>query len=154
VRIAHRRKGSSRMVGAREQAAACEAMERAVGRNSPEETLVAMDWNMARLEAHLAQSTLAFEKQKMTVADGLIVLVAEDDDFQRRFHDTKATMWMPEMPALATPLCGCLRTGKSSGIALLPGGASGSNKTCCAATRTYSTRSSTVSVEMCLCSFP
>jgi hypothetical protein len=35
-----------------------------------------------------------------------------------------------------------------------PGGASGSNRACCAATRAYSTISSTVLVEMCLCSLP
>jgi len=63
VRIAHRMKGSSRMVGARDLAAACEAMERAVGRNSPDEALAAMDLTMARLEAHLAQITLALEEQ-------------------------------------------------------------------------------------------
>jgi hypothetical protein len=40
------------------------------------------------------------------------------------------------------------------GISLLPGGASGSNRACCAATKTYSTISSTVLVEMCLCSLP
>ncbi len=63
VRIAHRMKGSSRMVGARDLAAACEAMERAVGRNSPDEALTAMDQTMARLETHIAQTTLAPEEQ-------------------------------------------------------------------------------------------
>jgi hypothetical protein len=38
-------------------------MERAVGRNSPDEALAAMDQTMARLEAHLAQTTLALEEQ-------------------------------------------------------------------------------------------
>jgi two-component system sensor histidine kinase EvgS len=58
VRIAHRMKGSSRMVGARDLAAACEAMERAVGRNGPDEALAAMDQTMTRLETHLAQKSV------------------------------------------------------------------------------------------------
>ncbi len=64
VRIAHRMKGSSRMVGARDLAAACEAMERAVARNSADEALAAMDQTMAQLEAHLTQISLVLAEQK------------------------------------------------------------------------------------------
>jgi two-component system, NarL family, sensor histidine kinase EvgS len=64
LRIAHRMKGSSNMVGARELETVCEAMERAVGPNSADETLAAMDQTMTRLETHLAQTTLALGEQK------------------------------------------------------------------------------------------
>ncbi|MFA5915844.1 MAG: ATP-binding protein, partial [Burkholderiales bacterium] len=60
ARIAHRVKGSSRMVGARELAAACEAMERAVRQGSPEDAglaKAAMERARERLEAHLAETT-------------------------------------------------------------------------------------------------
>jgi CheY-like chemotaxis protein len=64
VRIAHRMKGSSRMVGAHELAAACEAMEHAVGPGSPEGAMVAMDRALERLEAHLAETTRVVEEQE------------------------------------------------------------------------------------------
>ena len=64
VRIAHRMKGSSSMVGARELAAACEAMERAVGQTSPDEALTAMDRTVARLEEYLAETTLLHAEQE------------------------------------------------------------------------------------------
>jgi PAS domain S-box-containing protein len=53
VRIAHRMKGSSRMVGAQDLAAASETMEHAVGHGSPEDAMVAMDQALERLESHL-----------------------------------------------------------------------------------------------------
>jgi two-component system, NarL family, sensor histidine kinase EvgS len=64
VRIAHRMKGSSRMVGARDLAAACEALEHAVGRTGLDEALAAMDRTMARLEEYLAQTAFLPEEQE------------------------------------------------------------------------------------------
>ena len=67
TRIAHRMKGSSRMVGARDLAAACETMERAARQGSPEDAgaaKAAMDQALERLEAHVAETTRASEEQK------------------------------------------------------------------------------------------
>jgi len=63
VRIAHRMKGSSRMVGARDLATTCEAMEHAVGETSLHEALAAMDRAMVRLEEYLAQTAFLPEEQ-------------------------------------------------------------------------------------------
>jgi HPt (histidine-containing phosphotransfer) domain-containing protein len=60
-------KGSSRMVGARDLAAACETMERAARQGSPEDAgaaKAAMDRALERLEAHVAETTRASEEQK------------------------------------------------------------------------------------------
>ena len=87
ARIAHRIKGSSRMVGARDLAAACEIMERAVRQGSPQEVAganAAMERALQRLEAHLADATGAHAETQMAVARGLIALVVEDDNFQRQ----------------------------------------------------------------------
>jgi PAS domain S-box-containing protein len=62
ARIAHRMKGSSQMVGARELATACETMERAARQGAPEDVGKAntgMDGAMARLIARLAETTRA-----------------------------------------------------------------------------------------------
>ena len=67
ARIAHRMKGSSRMVGAQDLAAACETMERAVRHGNPEDARVAkaaMNLALQRIEAHLAETARANEKQK------------------------------------------------------------------------------------------
>lgn len=59
ARIAHRMKGSSRMVGARDLAAACETMERAARQVSPEGARAAnaaMGRALERLEAHLVET--------------------------------------------------------------------------------------------------
>ncbi len=60
ARIAHRMKGSSQMVGARELATACESMEHAARRGTPEEVdraNAAMDGALSRLMARLAVAT-------------------------------------------------------------------------------------------------
>jgi PAS domain S-box-containing protein len=60
ARIAHRMKGSSRMVGARELATACETMEHAARRGASEDVgkaNVAMDGALDRLMAQLAEVT-------------------------------------------------------------------------------------------------
>lgn len=57
VRIAHRMKGSSRMVGARELAVACETMEHAARQGNQGDAgaaKTAMDSALERLDAHLA----------------------------------------------------------------------------------------------------
>ncbi len=87
ARIAHRIKGSSRMVGARDLAATCETMERAVRQGNPQEVAganAAMDRALQRLEAHLADTTAEHAETQMAVARGLIALVVEDDNFQRQ----------------------------------------------------------------------
>ncbi len=59
VRIAHRMKGSSQMVGARELAAACDTMGRAALEGIPEDVdkaTVAMDRALSRLTARLAEA--------------------------------------------------------------------------------------------------
>jgi PAS domain S-box-containing protein len=53
ARIAHRMKGSSRMVGALDLAAACETLERSERQGTPDAT--AIDRALERLEAHLAK---------------------------------------------------------------------------------------------------
>jgi two-component system sensor histidine kinase EvgS len=63
VRIAHRMKGSSRMVGAQDLAAASETMEHAVGHGSPEDAIVAMDRALDRLESHLTATIGAREER-------------------------------------------------------------------------------------------
>jgi two-component system, NarL family, sensor histidine kinase EvgS len=63
ARIAHRMKGSSRMVGAQELAAACDAIERSPGQSSPEAQMGAIDRAMERMETHLAQTIRASEEQ-------------------------------------------------------------------------------------------
>jgi two-component system, NarL family, sensor histidine kinase EvgS len=63
VRIAHRMKGSSRMVGAPDLATTCEAMEHAVGEASLQEASAAMDQAMVRLEEYLAQTAILPEEQ-------------------------------------------------------------------------------------------
>jgi CheY-like chemotaxis protein/HPt (histidine-containing phosphotransfer) domain-containing protein len=63
VRIAHRMKGSSGMVGARDLAAACETMERAAGQGEDAGAAKApMDQALERLEAYLAATTRATEE--------------------------------------------------------------------------------------------
>lgn len=60
ARIAHRMKGSSQMVGARELATACEKMERAARRGTPEDVgkaNAAMDVALARLMTRLNDAT-------------------------------------------------------------------------------------------------
>jgi PAS domain S-box-containing protein len=67
ARIAHRMKGSSRMVGAQDLAAACEAMEHAVRQDSPRDADSAkatMDRALERLEAHVAETTATREEQE------------------------------------------------------------------------------------------
>lgn len=67
TRIAHRMKGSSRMVGARDLAAACETMEHAVRQGNLDEAAAAqaaMLRALARLEAHLIESTSTKEERK------------------------------------------------------------------------------------------
>jgi len=62
ARIAHRMKGSSRMVGARDLAAACETMEHAARQSSTQDAAAAkaaMDRALQRLEAHHAETTCA-----------------------------------------------------------------------------------------------
>lgn len=62
VRIAHRMKGSSQMVGARELAAACDTMERAALLGIPADVgraNAAVDRALVRLEARLAEATRA-----------------------------------------------------------------------------------------------
>ena len=83
VRIAHRMKGSSRMVGAQDLAAACEAMERAVGASSPEEAMTTWTGRWYGLKDILRKHP-GSRGATVVVAEGLIVLVVEDDDFQRR----------------------------------------------------------------------
>jgi HPt (histidine-containing phosphotransfer) domain-containing protein len=59
VRIAHRMKGSSRMVGAEDLATACEGMERAARRGSVYDAAAAkplINCALERLEAHVAAS--------------------------------------------------------------------------------------------------
>lgn len=87
MRIAHRMKGSSRMVGARDLAAACESMERAARQGSPQDVTdasAAIDRALQRLEAHVADTTGAHGGAQLAVAQGLIALVVEDDNFQRQ----------------------------------------------------------------------
>ena len=87
ARIAHRMKGSSRMVGARDLAAACETMERAAQQCSPQDVAsanAAIDRALQRLEAHVADTTGAHGGAQLAVAQGLIALVVEDDNFQRQ----------------------------------------------------------------------
>ena len=60
ARIAHRMKGSSQMVGARELAAACETMEHAARRGAAEDVSkanAALDGALGRLLARLAEAT-------------------------------------------------------------------------------------------------
>jgi CheY-like chemotaxis protein len=67
ARTAHRMKGSSRMVGARDLAAACETMERAARAGNLEDAgtaKAAMDQALERLETHLAGQTVAIEEQQ------------------------------------------------------------------------------------------
>jgi PAS domain S-box-containing protein len=67
TRIAHRMKGSSGMVGARDLAAACGTMERAARQGSPEDAgaaKAAMERALERLEAHLAERTRAKEEHE------------------------------------------------------------------------------------------
>lgn len=67
VRIAHRMKGSSRMVGAQDLAAACETMERAARQGSPQDAgaaKAAMNRAFEHLETHLAQTAGANEERK------------------------------------------------------------------------------------------
>ncbi len=67
ARIAHRMKGSSRMVGAGDLAAACESMERAARQGSTEDTgtaQAAMRRALERLEAHIGETTGANVEQK------------------------------------------------------------------------------------------
>jgi CheY-like chemotaxis protein/HPt (histidine-containing phosphotransfer) domain-containing protein len=67
ARIAHRMKGSSRMVGAQDLAAACEMMERAARQGRPEDAgaaKAAVDRALERLETHLAGETAAIEEQQ------------------------------------------------------------------------------------------
>jgi PAS domain S-box-containing protein len=62
VRIAHRMKGSCKMVGAQELAAACEDLERAASEGTPEDLQMAntaMDGALDRLGARLAEATRA-----------------------------------------------------------------------------------------------
>ena len=66
VRIAHRVKGSSGMVGARDLAAACETMEHAAqqdGAEAADGAKAAIDRALQRLEAHLAAATSAPQDQ-------------------------------------------------------------------------------------------
>ena len=59
-RIAHRMKGSSRMVGARDLAVACETMERAVRQRNPGDAAAAetaIERALEHLEVHLAETT-------------------------------------------------------------------------------------------------
>ncbi|MGP1679580.1 MAG: response regulator [Burkholderiales bacterium] len=59
ARIAHRMKGSGRMVGVRDLAAACASMERAALQGNPQDAAAAkaeMDRTLQELEAHLAHS--------------------------------------------------------------------------------------------------
>ena len=66
ARIAHRMRGSSAMVGARELAAASETMERVAVQGIPEDARAAkaaMERALQRLEAHLAETTRAKEEQ-------------------------------------------------------------------------------------------
>jgi two-component system, NarL family, sensor histidine kinase EvgS len=64
VRIAHRMKGSSRMVGAQDLATASETMEHAVGHGCPENAMVAMDRALERLELHLTATIGASEERE------------------------------------------------------------------------------------------
>ncbi len=67
ARIAHRMKGSSRMVGARELAATCETMERAARQGSPEDAgtaQAAMNRALEQFRAHVAETTGANEEKK------------------------------------------------------------------------------------------
>ena len=67
ARIAHRMKGSSRMVGARDLAVACETMEHSARQGSPQGAAAAktaMDRAMVLLEAHLAETTGANGERK------------------------------------------------------------------------------------------
>ncbi len=67
ARIVHRMKGSSRMVGAGDLAAACESMERAARQGSTEDAgtaQAAMRRALERLEAHIGETTGANEKQE------------------------------------------------------------------------------------------
>jgi two-component system, NarL family, sensor histidine kinase EvgS len=67
ARIAHRMKGSSRMVGVQDLATACETMERAARHCGPEDVSVAkaaMDLALVRLEASLAVTTDASVSRK------------------------------------------------------------------------------------------
>ncbi len=87
VRIAHRMKGASRMVGANELADASEAMEFAgkQGRiDHAEKVLPALARLVHWLQAHQGGSAGAVAQQTTRVADGLCVLVVEDHDFQRQ----------------------------------------------------------------------
>jgi CheY-like chemotaxis protein/HPt (histidine-containing phosphotransfer) domain-containing protein len=65
ARIAHRIKGSSRMVGARDLAAACVAMERAAQQGSAAGAAAALELEreLERLEAHVARNDRANEEQ-------------------------------------------------------------------------------------------
>jgi EAL domain-containing protein (putative c-di-GMP-specific phosphodiesterase class I)/signal transduction histidine kinase/response regulator RpfG family c-di-GMP phosphodiesterase len=87
VRIAHRMKGASRMVGANELAAASEAMEFAgkQGRlQHADEVLPALARLMQWLEAHRSgASSVTAQVEALSAANGLIVMVVEDHDFQR-----------------------------------------------------------------------
>jgi CheY-like chemotaxis protein/HPt (histidine-containing phosphotransfer) domain-containing protein len=64
VRIAHRMKGSSRMVGAQDLAAACEAIETAPGKRLPEGAMAAIDRALEQLEAHLLETTRVSGEQR------------------------------------------------------------------------------------------
>lgn len=67
ARIAHRMKGSSKMVGALDLAAACETVERAARRDNLEDVAIAkeaIDRAREQLEAHLVERTGANEEQK------------------------------------------------------------------------------------------
>jgi len=66
-RVAHRMKGASRMVGARELAAVCETIEHAARQGDPDgldPAKVALDRALVRLEANVAEAADATEAQK------------------------------------------------------------------------------------------
>jgi CheY-like chemotaxis protein len=67
VRIAHRMRGSSGMVGARDLAATSETMERVAGQGSLEDAgtaMAAMERALQQLETYFAETTRAKEKQE------------------------------------------------------------------------------------------
>ncbi len=87
VRIAHRMKGASRMVGANELASASEAMELAGKQGRIEHTekvLPALARLMQWLESQQDAPPTAPPKEVISAADGLLVMVVEDHDFQRQ----------------------------------------------------------------------
>ena len=64
ARIAHRMRGSSGMVGARDLAAACENMERVAGQGEDVKAAqAAMGRELERLEAYLAATTRTTEEK-------------------------------------------------------------------------------------------